>query len=174
MLFISTLMFVGSSFAATDPPKRKALSGWGPWKFGMTLDAAAKAAGDSVKRYGQAVTYSVTIEKEEYTAGALALGDTEQITTIVLNPSAAKSISRLQDCVSLFDRLAGGLAKRYGKPNNVSLASERKREALFDFLDGGKISLTTEAGFDGKGQDDCTASISFQKSPAKKLDSTTF
>lgn len=168
-------IFIGGGLllAGIPPAAAQSLTGWGPFKFGQTIEQAAKAAGPTAQSFTQVVQMDVEIEGETYTAFAAALGPSGRIvTSITLSPKAASAAKSWEECQALFDPMRALIANKYGKAASdpVTKTDELRTELHQELKlrDGATITALVAFKPSSTFGGPCTANIDMK--PAKSPD----
>lgn len=172
-LAASLFLTISASTATAVTPTvvdRSTLLGWGPFRFGQTIAQAAKAAGPASRSFGQAVELDIELEGQSYLVGALALGPSGRVVTVIsLSPTSAARVTSREACEAEFFPMIAIVAKRYGRdsreedfrlPSSRANADHNGKQRLFAFRDGSTVTVIN--GFSespGVGAPPCLASI---------------
>lgn len=150
------------------------LTGYGDFRFGMTIAEAADAAGEGLPTRGADGT--AAIETAVVVVGAPArrrlvfVDDRLASIVFVWHAEGGKAAAR---CGELFARLADQIERRYAKP---VLGSDRSSEdgsadtAFWSFPDGASIALLAVAGDGGTAAPPCRATLNYKAPPPDAVD----
>ena len=148
------LLSVGPAHAA---PERKALDGWGPFKFSMSMSQAMNATKGS-NRIGEAagLEYPCNIAGQPFMAIVKFTDDDERVRYINLVDKDGPNLDD-KSLAAEYGHLIEILAKQYGPPDmQAPAASDANRatghfgpeaSTLFKFADGGSIEVHEQAGW---------------------------
>jgi hypothetical protein len=152
--WIVGLVFIGG-IVAWSASGKGGLTGWGPFKFGMTIKEAvsaaqAKAGANAAFAPAGFVTYDTKINDDNFRVSAYFSGATPRLFRVQLDPMDQKGQNQdLQSCAAFVESLAAKLASTYGLPGKLSnkLPLESNEEAhtttSFEFGNGTAVYIDT-------------------------------